>query len=207
MMRLLMTLALFVAVAFGQYKLDTAATVPSDIPGPFTQLLAKNGTKITSGGNVYCELWLDSTMPSGPASSESGLTLPTIPHGALLGIVRFPAQAQDRRGQAIKPGIYTLRYSYYPANGNHQGVAPQRDFLVLSRIADDTDPNAKPDFDTLMNMSRKASGTPHPLVISFWKVDSGFAPGFNKQGDNDWVLQTKLGDTPIAIILVGQAEA
>ena len=55
-------------------------------------------------------------------------------------------------------------------------------------------------------MSRKASGTPHPAVLSFWKADSD-APGFSKQGESDWVLQAKIGDTPIAIILIGLAAA
>ena len=28
-----------------------------------------------------------------------------------------------------------MRYSYYPMNGDHQGVAPQSDFAVLSPAA------------------------------------------------------------------------
>ena len=205
MMRLLFPLILFVTAAFGQYTLEPAATVPSDVPAPFAQLLSKSGEKIMSGGSVYCEIWLVSTKPNGPKSTEPSLTLPTIPHGSLLGVIHFPAQALDRRGQTIKPGYYTLRYSYYPQNGNHQGVALQRDFMVLSRLADDTDAAAKPTFDALMQMSHKASGTPHPLILSCWAADSGFKPGFVQQGE-DWVLETKLGDTPIAITLVGQFE-
>jgi hypothetical protein len=98
-----------------------------------------------------------------------------------------------------------LRLSYHPVNGDHQGVAPQRDFLVLTPAAIDTDPAAMPDFETLMNWSKKASGTPHPAVLSMWKVDDGFAAGFSKMGE-DWVLQTKVAETPIAIILIGKAE-
>jgi len=93
-----------------------------------------------------------------------------------------------------------------PINGDHQGAAPQRDFLLMTPAAQDTDPNATPNFDTLVGMSRKASGTPHPAVLSFWKSDTD-TPGFAKQGDSDWVLQAKLGDTPIAIILVGVASS
>ena len=87
----------------------------------------------------------------------------------------------------------------FPINGDHQGVAPQRDFMVLTRIADDTDPNATPDFNTLMASSRKASGTPHPLVLSIWKADDP-KPDFSQQGD-DWVLTHNAGDTALSIIL------
>src|SRR6266542_3933987 len=46
------------------------------------------------------------------------------------------------------------------------GVAPQRDFLVLTPAADDKDPNSTPAQEELMTMSKKASGTPHPAVFS-----------------------------------------
>jgi hypothetical protein len=89
-----------------------------------------------------------------------------------------------------------------PANDIHQGVAPQRDFLLLTPASEDRDPDATPDFEALVAMSRKASRTAHPAVLSFWKADAD-SPGFSQHGDSDWVLQFKVGDTPIAIIVAG----
>ena len=132
------------------------------------------------------------------------MTLPNMPMGALLGVIRFDGHGSDRRGQTIQPGVYTLRYGIMPMNGNHQGAAPQRDFLLLTPAAEDRDLNAAPNFDALVAMSRKASGTPHPAVLSFWKADAD-SPGFSQQGDTDWVLQSKVGDTPIAVIVAGAA--
>ena len=40
-----------------------------------------------------CEVWLRTAAPSGPPATELGVTLKTIPHGALLGAIRFPGQA------------------------------------------------------------------------------------------------------------------
>ena len=64
----------------------------------------------------------------------------------MLGVARFPAKYKDRRGQTIKPGVYTMRYGLFPVNGDHQGVAPQRDFLIPSPAAldDDLKADAKP---------------------------------------------------------------
>jgi hypothetical protein len=147
-------------------------------------------------------------MPSGPKSAEDAVAFPSIPHGSFLGILRFPSTGADRRGQTIKPGVYTLRYSQYPVNGDHQGAAPQRDFAVLTPIADDKDPNATPAFYPLMAMSRKASGTPQPAVLSHEPPAGGAtAPSLGQEGEKDWSLTFKLGDTPMAIILVGKAEA
>ncbi len=145
--------------------MDTAGAPPADLAAGFSSVLQKQGVKILSAsGSVYCELWLTAQVPSGPKSSEEGVALPTIPQGALLGVIRFPGAAQDRRGQSIKAGVYTLRYSIHPVNGDHQGVAPQRDFALLVPIAQDTDSKATPAFDALVALSTKASGTPHPAV-------------------------------------------
>jgi hypothetical protein len=190
--------------AFGQYKAQPAGAPPSDVPPAFASLLEKAGTQITDGsGKVIAEIWLVSSIKKGAKSPEENVTLPNIPHGTLLGVLRAPATYNDRRGQVIKPGVYTLRYSQFPINGDHQGVAPQRDFFVLTKMSDDTDPNATPNFDTLMASSRKASGTPHPLVLSIWKADDP-KPDFSQQGD-DWVLTHSAGDTALSIILVGKA--
>ena len=123
-------------------------------------------------------------------------------------MIRFPVAGSDRRGQTIKPGLYTLRYSRYPVDGNHQGVAPNRDFLILSPADIDKDPAATPAFDPLMDMSRKASGTPHPACLEMAPPasDAKF-PGFAKQGDKDWVMDVKIGTLPLGVILIGKTEA
>ena len=136
-------------------------------------------------------------------SSEEAVTLPNFPVGAFLGIIRLPERGADRRGQTIKPGLYTLRYGNYPQNGDHQGVEPQRDFLVLSPVAEDKDVTQNLKFDALMELSRKASGTPHPAVMSFWRVDD-FKPGIAQGAESEWVLQTKIGDVPVAVIVAGK---
>jgi len=193
------------ALAYGQYKSEPAGAPPSDVAPAIQQALQKDGVRISGPSGTVCEIWLRTTAPSGPKSSEPDLTLPTIPHGSLLGVIRYPNKGSDRRGTTIKPGVYTLRYSYYPVNGDHQGVAPQRDFALLSLASADTDLNATPTFDQLVATSRKADGTQHPLVLSIWNPDPDFKAGFDKQGDTDWVLEEKLGDTSFAIILVGTA--
>lgn len=192
---------------FAQYKAQPAGDPPAEAAAPILAALNKSGTKIVAdNGSVYAEIWLRAAIPSGPNTGESSVTLPTIPPGALLGVLRFGAKANDRRGQTIAAGVYTLRYGNYPVNGNHQGVAPQRDFLILAPAALDKSADAVSDFDGLMDLSRKASRTPHPAVLSFWKADADQKIGFEKQGEKDWVLTTKLGDTAVSIILIGKAE-
>ena len=191
---------------FAQYKSEPAGAPPAELAPAISQALEQQGTKIVGSNGAFCEVWFRTSLPSGAKSSEESVTLPTIPHGTLLGAIRFPTQGADRRGQPIKPGVYTLRYSLQPLNGDHLGVSPQRDFLVMVPAGDDKDLNAAPNFDALMAMSRKASGTPHPAVLSMWGAGASDAAGFAKQGENDWVLTRKIGDTLISMILVGKVE-
>ena len=194
-------------IAFPQYKLESAGPPPAGVPAAIAGTLQKDGSKVVAGnGTAFCEVWFRSSVPSGPKTTEDGVTLPTIPQGALLGALQFPARGADRRGQNIKPGVYTLRYALQPVNGDHQGVAPQRDFLVMVPVADDPGPDAKPGFDDLVKLSSKASGTPHPAVLSMSSSSNSKFPELKKEGENDWALHAKIGDTAVEVILVGKVE-
>lgn len=194
-------------LAFPQYKLEPAGPPPDGVPAPIAATLQKEGSKIVAGnGSAFCEVWFRSAAPGGPKSAEDGVTLPTIPQGALIGVLRFPGRGADRRGQSIKVGVYTLRYALQPVNGDHQGVAPQRDFLVMIPVADDPGPDAKPGVEDLMKLTRKASGTPHPAVLSMSSSSNAKFPELKKEGENDWALHTKLGDLAVEVILVGKVE-
>ena len=203
MRALAVILALGTALFAADYKTAPGAAAPAEVPEALRNALAKSGTQVLGAdGAVQFEMWMRATLPTGPATAESNVSLPTIPHGALLGVVRYTAEGSDRRGFQIKPGIYTMRYSVYPVNGDHQGVAPQRDFLILLNIADDPGLEAAPDFEKLMQLARKAAGAPHPLSLSLRK-DAGSSTGLSQAGE-DWVLRTKIGDAAVAIIVIGQ---
>lgn len=204
MLKFSLSFLLALSAAFAQYKAVPAGPPNADIPAPLAGVLQKDGFRVQDGGGkTLFEIWFRQDMPKTAPNSEENVTLNTVPHGALLGVIRYTAQGSDRRGQGIKPGVYTLRYSMFPINGDHQGVAPQRDFLLLTPAADDQDPAATPDYATLTKASMKASGTPHPAVLSLSKDDGSTPAGLTKDGDTDWTLHTKIGDTPIALIVLG----
>lgn len=204
MRKIAFTLLFMTATAFGQYKVESAGAPPSEVAPAIRDALQKDGVKVVGpNGSAVAEIWFQSKAPVGDKTTEDNVTFTNIPHGSLMGVIRFPAQASDRRGQVIKPGVYTMRFSYFPADGAHQGVAPSRDFLLLVPAQGDTDLNAKPTFEQLVKMSDKASGTNHPAILSIWKPDSAQAsPELKKEGE-DWVLYTSIGDQPIAMIIVG----
>jgi len=194
-------------LSYGQYKAEPAGAPPSELAAPILAEMQPAGHKVLSpDGKVWCELWFVKQPPKGPNTAESDVTWKTTPPGSVIGAIRWPENGYDRRGQPIKPGVYTLRFSMFPINGDHQGVAPQRDFLVMTPAAIDQKLDAVKVFDDLMNMTKKASGTPHPAVLSMYLVESEFKPGMQQQGEHDWALMATVGDAKIALTLIGKAE-
>lgn len=190
-----------------QYKLEPAGAPPSELSPAIVSALQDKGHKVlTADGKVWCEVWFVKSPTKIPTTSEAEVTWKTVAPLSLVGAIRWPAQGYDRRGQTIKPGVYTLRYANYPINGDHLGVAPQRDFLVMSPADADqkTEPLAK--FDDLMALSKKVSAAAHPAVLSMWLVESNYEPGLSQAGEHDWALQAEVGEAKIALIVVGKAE-
>jgi hypothetical protein len=204
-MKILYLLALILLPApavFAQYTMGTAGAPP--VPAPAVDAA---GIQISAGGKTWCELWFARSLPAGTVSAGEAISLPAIPHGAFLGIVRFPAQAQDRRGNPVKAGIYAMRYSLYPTDGNHMGVAPQRDFVVLIPIEKDKPPADLPDYEGLMALSRASTGNPHPSVLSLSASSEEKLPVLKKEADHDWTVHIRIGGTSVALIVAGKAES
>jgi len=130
--------------------------------------------------------------------------------GEFVGVVHFPAPGVDFRGQAIKPGFYTLRYALIPQDGNHMGVNSTRDAFVLCPAAADTDLTTALKFDDLVKLGRQSSGTAHPNFLVGAPVNGDTFPAVVKDDQGHWNLQVKLhgasGDLPIAFTVVGKWE-
>ena len=152
------------ASAFAQsYKVEMVAEpAPAELSAAVRDALGGDAMRVTGPGGTLCEVWLRKAVPAKPAAAEAlGITFGQLEEGTLVGAIRFPAEVKDYRRQRIKAGIYTLRYTLLPTDGNHMGVAPQRDFLLASPAAADRDP-ATVSRDDALKLSRKTTGTQHP---------------------------------------------
>jgi hypothetical protein len=188
------------------YKLEPVATAAPGLPAAYASVIQTQGYRVNGASGPWCEVWLAKSLPLSAKPDDAAISF-GIAQGTLLGVIRFPGKGADRRGQVIPAGVYTLRYSLFPVDGAHSGVAPQRDFALLTPLAADPDPAAKPAFDDLVKMSGKASGTPHPAVLSLETPPTGAtAPGVVKEGEHDWTLTLKAGDLTFSIIVVGKSE-
>ena len=183
----------------------------SDASAAIRKVLDSKGYRLSmDDGTVVCDLWLPKEFPAQPKRTVQGALYTQLPDSAFVGIVSFPQATTDYRGQAIKAGTYTLRYALMPADGNHLGVAPNRDFLLLLPASSDTDPAKIYKFDELVSASRAATGTHHPGPLSLVQAEHTVAPAFVKDDEDHWIFSAGLKlsngeDLPIALVIKGSA--
>jgi len=135
------------------------------------KVLDQKGWRVSLADGAYCDIWLRSSLPAGK-TDQSGAVYTSIGESTLVGVITFAKATTDFRGQSIKPGSYTLRYALHPTDGNHMGISPIRDFLVMLPVASDQNPDQQFKFEELTTASRKVTGTNHPGVLSLVQVDA-----------------------------------
>lgn len=136
---------------------------PAELAPAITALLAEGSVSLTSG-DVPLEFWWVKAVPL-EHTPAAAVTWRDVADGAVVGAVKVGAGWSDIRGFVVKPGVYTLRYALQPANGDHMGVSPFREFLLLCPAADDTiaDPAG---YQGAVDLAKKTVHRAHPSALS-----------------------------------------
>jgi hypothetical protein len=184
------------------------ALTDSVVPDAIRQVLAAKGARIQPDSNGVLEIWFRNQVPPQAKSSSSDAIYDRLAESTLLGVLHFPQAGQDYRGQSIAAGFYTLRYALMPNDGNHMGVAPSRDFLLLVPAGADPGPEKILKFQDLVGLSRKAAGTKHPAPLSLVQAEA--KPPLSKNEDGNTVFTSAVHlssgeEMPIALIVKGTA--
>jgi hypothetical protein len=151
-----------------------AEAAPSELAAPVAALIASGGVRATVGANTLT-FWFVKQLGAAEAPAGKPASWSEIKEGTLVGAAKIDKDFRDIRGRVIKAGTFTLRYGIQPANGDHLGVSPYREFLLLSPARIDTDP-APRDHDALVEVSKEAIGGSHPAVLSIDPPISTAAP-------------------------------
>jgi hypothetical protein len=203
------TLALFVCAlgvpAFaGSFSMEKAAA-PEGAPEAAAAMVAEEGVSVKSGDAVVARYWGRKSAFEGTPSSGFGIRYDTIPEGAFLALVQFTEEGHDFREQGIPPGWYTLRYALHPEDGNHMGVAPSRDFSVLTPAAEDTELAKNYDFKGLVELTKKV-GNPHPTVERIELPEGSEGPNLWEDDYEHWVLDLPVAGEVVGIVVYGHSE-
>lgn len=208
---LLVLCSLFTGICVAQGgKVEVVGPPDSTVPEAVRNALDTKGYRVKlDDGTTACEIWLRKSVPGAAKKNSSDALYWQLAESTLVGLISFPQATTDYRGEAVKAGAYTLRYELMPNDGNHLGVAPNRDFLLLVPAASDADPGATFKFEELVSLSRKATGTRHPGPLSLVQAGGG-APAVSKDDEEHWVFTASLKlasgeDLPFALVVKGTA--
>jgi hypothetical protein len=195
-------------------KADTLGPLTeTSVPEAVRQVLDSKGYRVSlDDGTIVCELWTRKSIPGQGKSEATDLLYGELAESTLAGVLHFPKAGSDYRGQAIAAGFYTVRYELMPSDGNHLGAAPSRDFLLLVPAGSDPDPNATFKFQDLVALSRGATKTKHPGVLSLVQPPGGGpVPVVSRDDQDHWIFSTvmKLSsgeELPFALVIKGTAQ-
>jgi hypothetical protein len=192
---LLACLSLVVAQAAGLSGVTHTDPVPAEIAAPVAAKLAPGGVRATANGTVFTFWWVNDLTAHAWAD---------VPEGTVIGALKLETSVPDIRGHVIKPGVYTLRYGIQPANSDHFGISPFRDFLLVSPAAVDSDPAAA-GHDGVIALSKQTLGGSHPAVLSIDPPAATQAPldvYTTQLGHKSLIVQ--VGQLKFGIVLIGR---
>jgi hypothetical protein len=206
------------------YKVEELKQAPpSSIAPEIAPALVAQGYRVVDGqGKPFVDLWLRQSIPatSKPSGAKGVIQFPFLAESELLGVIQLHGEAHDYRDQAIAKGLYTLRYGHQPVNGDHLGVSPFGDYVLLLPGAKDTSLTALPR-KQLETKSAETAGSSHPAVLFMLAVPptvAGSPPSMIHDAEkNTWRVVVPLSLTvqgeskpmvyPVSIIVVGTSEA
>ena len=208
---LVLVLSLLSAAQNGKAE-STGPLTDSAVPEKVRESLNDKGYRLTlDDPKPACELWLRKNVPAATKKGSEAVAYPQLAESTLVGVVHFFQAAADFRGHQVPAGFYTLRYALIPDDGNHLGVSPNPDFLLLIPAQSDSDPNATFKFQELVAMSAKTGGTKHPSPLSLPPADKPSTGTVARDDQDHWIFSASLKlasgeEIPFALIVKGTAQ-
>ena len=187
-----------------------AESPPPELAAAIVGALSAGGVRAGLPGNTL-DFWWVRGLENNATSAGTGAWA-RVAQGTLVGVVRIAAPFREIRGKPIKPGVYTLRYGVQPVNGDHLGVSPFRDFLLLCPAARDADPMPL-GYEGVARMSATSIGGAHPGALSVDppETSADLLSGHTTElGHKALVVEVPLasgGTLRFGLVLVGKVEA
>ncbi len=128
---------------------------PKELATAIRAACSRDAVRVTDKAGSLCTIWLRKDIPT-----KDGKVTP----GTLVGAIQLHRVWSDFKTQEAPAGIYTLRYVLQPLSKDHEGTAPQRDFVILVPAAEDANLDVLP-LKTITQKSGKATGGTHPVVM------------------------------------------
>jgi hypothetical protein len=169
--------------------------VPAGVDASIRSVLAQDkAVQALSGGKPVYTLWFRSEVPLKSKPSSVSASLKSVGETTLLGVVQVASAERDYRDDQLFSGLYTIRFSFQPQDGNHLGTADYPYFAVLTPAKLDPQLEGLATYKELVKASSRESATDHPFVLSLRPVaaDEGAYPRITEPAANHKCVRVKL---------------
>ena len=181
-------------------KVEKIGAFSGNAPDWVKAALEPQGYRVSlADGTIANEVWFRKDFPG-------------LHTGALAGVLVFPKDGQDFRGQDVRAGAYTMRFAKIPEDGDHLGASPTPTFLLLVPAEDDAEPGDDLTFKEVTKLSAKTAGTNHPSPMNLADVSAQKefpAVAGNNMGHEVFYVKLKTAggaELPIGLVVKGRTE-
>ena len=167
---------------------------PAGLAASIQSVLSSQTIQVNRGDTTIYELWFRTDTPLKAKPPSMGENLKSLKETTLIGAAQVGRQERDYRDDELYPGLYTIRFSLQPQDGDHLGTALHPYFAVLTPAKLDTDLNGLGTYKELVKASGKESATGHPFILSLWPVEKneGTDPRITEPADHHKGLRVTL---------------
>jgi hypothetical protein len=179
---------------------------PAVFDASIKSLLQAKAVQIVQDGMPVYEFWFRAELPLKSKPTPGTTALKSLAETTLLGVVSVATSERDYRDDELFAGLYTVRFSLQPQDGNHLGTADYPYFAVLTPAKLDRTLDGIPNYKALVKASAKESSTDHPFIMSLRPVtaDDGDYPRLTEPAPDHKAIRLKLaakaGETPATLV-------
>jgi len=209
------------AFALPAYANDTELKIedkepPAELSDDVKGGLEHKSYQLSNGDGLFFEIWLTKEVIVGEEKDTPKETLDTVESISLLGaMIVHEGGRFDFRDDEMDPGLYVLRLSLQPQDGNHMGTAPFDTFAILVPHEMDHMVLEMMDHDEMVDIASEPTAAEHPPILGIQPMESAegeFPALAENEEEEEWFflnlqLPGKQGDKevkiPIHLIIEG----
>ncbi len=149
---------------------------PKELAKGVKKELSSAAIQVSEGDELVYEFWFNEAVPL--KSKPSSLTEPfsAMEETTLLGAASVHQSKRDYRDSQIYKGVYTMRYTLKPQDGNHLGTSDYPYFALLVPAKRDRGGKELQSREAFVKASSADTFSGHPVVLSL-------RPAPSKEGD------------------------
>ena len=202
---------LFVAVSTSPLAAEKSFSLKVEKKAPPEKLNADIKTKIapvshqiSDNKGLFFEFWFVMEVPLRGFADTTQKTMNKINEISLLGaaiVYENKEQYTDFREDPIDPGLYVMRLSLQPQDGNHLGTSPFDTFAILVPYQKDAEVLEFMDPEVMVEIASEDTPAEHPPILSLQPLEKpkGSFPRLDHHEEEAWnslclKLSGKVGD-------------